>query len=69
MMQGDDQESREAGRVATVRLTVTLNASDRAKLENIASQHDRSLGWVVRDALRQYLRTAQGLEVDGTEAE
>jgi len=41
------------------RLTVTLDAEDKAELERLAKASDRSLAWVVRDALRQYLEKAR----------
>jgi len=37
------------------RLTVTLDAADRAELDRLAAETDRSLAWIVREALRQYL--------------
>jgi predicted transcriptional regulator len=37
------------------RLTVTLDATGRGKLERLSRQTDRSLAWHVREALRQYL--------------
>jgi len=37
------------------RLTVTLDAADRAELERLSKQTDRSLAWVVREAIRDYL--------------
>lgn len=37
------------------RLSVTLDVADRAELDRLAAETDRSLAWIVRDALRQYL--------------
>lgn len=37
------------------RLTITLDAGDRAELERISTEADRSLAWIVREALREYL--------------
>jgi predicted transcriptional regulator len=37
------------------RLTITLDAEDRAKLARVADRTDRSLAWLVRDAIKQYL--------------
>jgi predicted transcriptional regulator len=37
------------------RLTISLDASERDKLEQLAQETDRSLAWHVREALRQYL--------------
>lgn len=44
---------------SAARLTITLDAADRAELEALAKLSDRSLAWVVRDAIRQYLATAK----------
>ena len=40
---------------ASGRLTVTVGAADRAELERLAHREDRSLGWMVREAIRQYI--------------
>lgn len=40
---------------ATERLTVSLDAADRAALEGLSKEMDRSLGWLVRRAVREYL--------------
>jgi hypothetical protein len=37
------------------RLTVTLDAADRSELERLSKESDRSLAWIVREAVRQYL--------------
>lgn len=37
------------------RLTITLDAKDRAEIERICQKLDRSLAWLVRTALREYL--------------
>ncbi|WP_084384801.1 ribbon-helix-helix protein, CopG family [Novosphingobium naphthalenivorans] len=37
------------------RLTISLEAGDRAKLETLANKTDRSLAWLVREAIKQYL--------------
>ena len=37
------------------RLTVTLDAADRAELERLSNEIDRSLAWIVREAIKQYL--------------
>jgi predicted transcriptional regulator len=42
------------------RLTVTLDAADRAELERLAERTERSLAWIVRDAVKQYLATSKG---------
>jgi predicted transcriptional regulator len=41
------------------RLTVTLDADDRAALDKLSAETDRSLAWIVRDAVRQYLAGRQ----------
>ncbi len=43
----------------TDRLTISLDAADRAELEKLSRETDRSLAWIVRDALRQYLAKAR----------
>jgi predicted transcriptional regulator len=37
------------------RLTITLDSEDRKALQELSVQMDRSLAWIVRDAVRQYL--------------
>ena len=37
------------------RLTVTLDIEDRVALDKLSAETDRSLAWIVREALRQYL--------------
>jgi hypothetical protein len=37
------------------RLTITLDTADRAELDKLSAQTDRSLAWIVREAVRQYL--------------
>lgn len=46
----------------TDRLTVTLDTADRAELERLSLETDRSLAWIVREALRQYLSKARDRE-------
>lgn len=41
------------------RLTITLDAADRAALDKLSAETDRSLAWIVRDAVRQYLYGAR----------
>jgi hypothetical protein len=41
------------------RLTVTLDAADRRELEALSVEADRSLAWIVREAVRQYLAHAR----------
>lgn len=47
--------ARKVTENASDRLTVTLDTGDRAELERLAKDTDRSLAWIVRDAIRQYL--------------
>lgn len=47
------------------RLTVTLDAEDKAALERLSAQTDRSLAWFVRDALREYLEKRRGKNAGG----
>jgi predicted transcriptional regulator len=49
------------------RLTITLDAADRAELEVLSTKSDRSLAWIVRDAIRQYLAQAKA-DPDGKRA-
>jgi predicted transcriptional regulator len=37
------------------RLTVTLDSEDRRTLDRLAKETDRSLAWIVREAVQQYL--------------
>jgi len=37
------------------RLTITLDAADRVELARLSDQTDRSLAWIVREAIREYL--------------
>jgi predicted transcriptional regulator len=46
----------------TDRLTVTLDAADRVELERLSRETDRSLAWIVREALRQYLSKTRDQE-------
>jgi hypothetical protein len=47
------------------RLTVTLDSGDRAEMDRICQKLDRSLGWLVRAAIREYLeRTASRPETE-----
>jgi Ribbon-helix-helix protein, copG family len=53
--------ARKASPTSTAaRLTVTLKSAHREELNRIAAETDRSLAWLVRDALRQYLDRARG---------
>lgn len=37
------------------RLTITLESNDRVALEARAKEIDRSIAWILRDAVKQYL--------------
>jgi predicted transcriptional regulator len=37
------------------RLTITLDEADRQELNRLSNERDRSLAWIVRDAIRDYL--------------
>jgi len=41
------------------RLTVTLDAADKAELDRLSKEADRSLAWVVREAIRQFIEKAR----------
>lgn len=51
--------ARKITPTGTDRLTVTLDASDRAELERLSDATDRSLAWIVREALREYLEKSR----------
>lgn len=40
---------------AADRLTVTLDSEDRQLLDRLAAERERSLAWIVREAVQQYL--------------
>jgi predicted transcriptional regulator len=41
------------------RLTITLDSEDRHALDRLAKQSDRSLAWIVREAVQDYLAKAR----------
>jgi predicted transcriptional regulator len=43
---------------------VTLDAADRAEVARLAQEEDRSLAWVVREALREYLAKTRAHKTD-----
>ena len=45
-----------AGDAGTVRLSITIPADDYDDIRTTADQKRVSIAWVVRDALRQYLK-------------
>ena len=56
---GASMTARKVTGNASDRLTVTLDGADRAELERLAKETDRSLAWIVRDAIRHYLAQAR----------
>jgi predicted transcriptional regulator len=40
------------------RLTITLDEADRQELDRLSKERDRSLAWIVREAIRDYLSAA-----------
>jgi predicted transcriptional regulator len=40
---------------AADRLTVTLDSEDRQLLDRLAAERERSLAWIVREAVQEYL--------------
>lgn len=52
--------ARKATANSPDRLSITLDTADRAALEKLSAETDRSLSWIVREAIRQYLSRARG---------
>jgi predicted transcriptional regulator len=48
--------ARHYGDRLTSRLNERISPDMRASLEEIAERHDRTLSWVIRDALARYIR-------------
>jgi predicted transcriptional regulator len=48
------------------RVTVTLDAGDREELEKLSASSDRSLAWMVREAIREYLKRRKQKGGDGS---
>lgn len=61
--------ARKLNSEQTDRLTVTLDAADRAEIERLAEEEDRSLAWVVREALGEYLAKSRARKAGGQKAE
>lgn len=59
-------QTKKTTRGTAERLTVTLAAEDRVSLQRLANRLDRSLAWVVRTALHEYL-AHNGEETSDTE--
>lgn len=49
------RERRKVADENAPRITVGFSAYDRERLQKLADQHDRSLSWVVRHAVRTFL--------------
>ncbi len=49
-------ERGETVKVGGVRLSITIPAEDYSDIRTAADQKHVSIAWVVRDALRQYLK-------------
>lgn len=49
------------------RLTFTLDEEERTQIQDICERFDRSLAWVVRTALREYLAKQSVNRVAGEE--
>ena len=60
--------ARKATKNGACRITVSLDANDRAKLEHLASKSDRSLAWIVREAVSQYLASLSVNDTDGDDS-
>ena len=54
--------ARKATPNSADRLSVTVDVADRAELDRLAAETDRSLAWIVREALRQYLEKVRDLK-------
>lgn len=61
--------ARKLSSEQTDRLTVTLDAAHRAEIERLAQEEDRSLAWVVREALSEYLAKSRDRKAGGQKAE
>lgn len=49
-----------APEVAELRFTFRLGPSEKSALEALADEHDRTVGWEIRHAIRAYLK-AEGM--------
>ncbi len=47
----------------STRLTVSLDEADYGALNEIASQKDVSLSWIIRQAIRQFIEGNKNIEV------
>jgi hypothetical protein len=59
-LSGNSMPARKVTPNSSDRLTITLDTVDRAALEKLSAATDRSLAWIVRDAVRQYLSGTKG---------
>jgi predicted transcriptional regulator len=48
----------------TPRVTVGFSATDRQRLQRLADQHERSVSWVVRRAVRTFLNEREKGQLD-----
>ncbi|WP_352855674.1 ribbon-helix-helix domain-containing protein [Mesorhizobium sp. M0142] len=62
---GDGMVARKVTTNSADRLTVTLDAEDKAELERLSKEMDRSVAWFVRDALSKYLKDKRGRAHEG----
>lgn len=46
------------------RITVGFSTEDRERLQRLADQHERSLSWVVRHAVRTFLNEREKGQLD-----
>lgn len=46
------------------RVTVSFSAADRERLQRLANQHERSVSWVVRHAVRTFLNEKDKGQLD-----
>lgn len=46
------------------RITVGFSAEERERLQKLADQHERSLSWVVRHAVRTFLNEREKGQLD-----
>jgi Ribbon-helix-helix protein, copG family len=55
MRRGASQMSRPRGKKPSVRLSVSVNATDHAELARFAQARDLSVAWVVRRAISDFV--------------
>jgi len=52
---GTDMPSTRSIENSPERLTISLGATERAELDRLAAESERSLAWIGRQAIREYL--------------